>query len=318
MTRLSFRLSLAAMAFIGAVLRASSAAAGVVAITFDDVPGLMLGDNQSYQDTFNRDLLQVLVRRHVPATGFVVGRDLAEGQPGRRRAIVKAWRAAGMTIGDHTYSHERPEVLGTARYTADIARCEAALRALTSGRARGPLWFRPPELATGATPAARRAISAWLTRHGYRLAPVTLETSDWMFSEPYDDALAKGELDRARDIRTRYLIYTRQRIDWARRAGKALFGRDIAQIMLLHDSRLNADSLDDVLDLLDREGLRPVALAEAMRDAAYRTPARPTGGDGDNWLERWSVALHKDLPDGDDDPPAEIQAQYDRVDSDRH
>lgn len=81
MTRLS--LLLLAGAAIAATC-ASTVRAAEVALTFDDVPGLMLGSNQSYEDAFNRDLLGVLVRRHVPATGFVIGRELEAGERARR------------------------------------------------------------------------------------------------------------------------------------------------------------------------------------------------------------------------------------------
>jgi len=102
------------------------------------------------------------------------------------------------------------------------------------------------------------------------------------------------------------------------RSGRVLFGRDIAQVMLLHCTRLNADSIDDLAALLRRFHLRPVSLDQAMRDPAYRTPITVAEKDGDDWLERWATSKHKDLPEvGDEDPPADIQAAYDRVDNDR-
>ena len=62
-----------------------------------------------------------------------------------------------------------------------------------------------------------------------------------------------------------------------------------------------------------------VAGIRAMRDPAYRTPDTVAEKDGMDWLERWAAVKHKDLPEeGDDDPPADIQAAYDRVDNDRH
>ena len=88
-------------------------------------------------------------------------------------------------------------------------------------------------------------------------------------------------------------------------------------MILLHCTRLNADSLDDLADLFARLHLHPVHLAHAMRDRAYRTPDEYDGMDGINWLERWSQTLHKDLPDtGNEEPPEDIRKAYDRVDQD--
>lgn len=293
------------------------AQAGQVALTFDDLPGLTLSDDPAYETGFNAAVLSILQRRRAPATGFVIGSELGELTDPARVAIVQRWLDAGFGIGNHTFSHEKPSVLGAQSYVADIGKADAVIRPLLTARGLQPLWFRHPALSTGPTPAAKAHIDDWLSAHGYRIAPVTIDASDWEFAEPYDAALARGDRAGARRIRESYLAYTAQRIAWARRASRALFGRQIAQVMLLHDTRLNADCLDQVLNLLARAHLKPVSLDAALRDPAYRTPDLYVGADGPDWFSRWSVALHKPTPDGDNDPPAYIQAAYDRVDNDR-
>lgn len=55
-----------------------------------------------------------------------------------------------------------------------------------------------------------------------------------------------------------------------------------------------------------------------MKDPAYRTPDPYAGKEGIEWIERWSMALHKPLPwSSFTDVPKEIEAAYDRVDHDR-
>jgi hypothetical protein len=89
--------------------------------------------------------------------------------------------------------------------------------------------------------------------------------------------------------------------------------------MLLHCTRLNADALDDVLKLLRQARLKPISLTSALRDPVYMLPDTYVGKDGIDWLERWADARGIDLPEaGNDDPPADIGAAYDRVDKDRH
>jgi hypothetical protein len=68
--------------------------------------------------------------------------------------------------------------------------------------------------------------------------------------------------------------------------------------MLLHASRLNADSIDQLADILQKNDLKSVTLDQAMKDPAYRIPDNYVGPDGDEWLTRWSLTLHENLPYG--------------------
>lgn len=292
---------------------------GKVALTFDDLPGLTISSDQAYVDRFNLDLLRALERHRFPVIGFVNEGKLGELQRERQIANLQLWLVAGMTLGNHTYSHESPNALGAAPYVADIARGETVLRTLLGAKGETLRWFRHPYLETGYPAATKQEIDTWLDLHNYRIAPVTIDADDWEFAEPYDDAVARGDHRLRRRIMRAYLAYTAIRINWAQRSARVLFRRDIAQVMLLHCTRLNADAMDRLAALLRHAHLRPVGLEEVMRDPAYRTPDRHASKDGLDWLERWATSLHKQLPaTGDVDPPRWIEQAYDRVDNDRH
>ena len=64
------------------------------------------------------------------------------------------------------------------------------------------------------------------------------------------------------------------------RASSRLFGHEISQVILLHDNALNADSLDQLIAMLQSRGYRFVTLAEALEDPAYGTPDNYLGSDG--------------------------------------
>lgn len=294
------------------------ASAGTVALTFDDLPGLTILHDQPYVDHFNQVLLRKLRRNHLPAIGFVNEGKLDELVRERQVANLKRWVDAGMDLGNHTFSHDSPNDVGARAYVADIVRGEPVTRALLKEHGKDLRWFRHPYLETGSPAPVREEIDQWLQGHGYRVAPVTIDADDWEFAEPYDDAIARHDRARRRRIRAEYLAYTEVRIRWSLASAHVLFGRDIAHVMLLHDTRLNADALNDLARLLRRFDLKPVPLEEAMRDPAYRSADTYAGKDGLNWLERWALMMHKDLPSaGDVDPPREIQLQYDKVDNDR-
>jgi peptidoglycan/xylan/chitin deacetylase (PgdA/CDA1 family) len=316
MSRLRFAIACVAASMSLSVV--TKARASSVALTFDDLPALSIVRDQNYIDYLNLLIIRGLKRHRFPATGFVNEGKLDEGVRRQQIANLKRWVDAGMVLGNHTFSHESPNSVGAKNYIADIRRGEPAARDLMARHGQRLRWFRHPFLETGYPGSAKREINEWLLLHRYWIAPVTIDADDWEFAEPYDDAIRRNDLAGQRHIKSEYLAYTATRIAWSIKSGRVLFGRDISHVMLLHCTRLNADSIDDLAAILTRFRLRPVSLAKAMRDRAYRTPDTYSGKDGIDWLERWSITMRKSLPEeGDEDPPADIQAAYDRVDNDR-
>jgi peptidoglycan/xylan/chitin deacetylase (PgdA/CDA1 family) len=309
-------LALMACLAIGASARAAT---GKVALTFDDLPNLTVSADQPYVNYLNDILLRSLQRHRLPAIGFVNESKLDEIDRGQQIANLEKWLDAGMTLGNHTFSHESPDILGAQGYIEDIARGEPVVRGLLKQHGKSLNWFRHPYLETGFPEAVKRQIDDWLAAHGYRIAPVTIDADDWEFAEPYDDAISRHEEARRLRIKAQYLAYTERTVAWYQSASTALFGRQIAFVMLLHATRLNADCIDDMAAILKRRKLKGVTLEEAMKDPAYRLRDPYVGHDGIDWIERWSNELHKQLPwDSWQDPPAQIVRDYDAVNNDRH
>lgn len=289
---------------------------GTIALTFDDLPGIVLKPEQAYVDATNRTLIKALKRHRFPAIGFVNEGKLDEIIRQRQIAVLRRWMKAGFDLGNHTFSHSSPNAIGGTRYLADVARGEKVIRPMMQ-KARRPLqWFRHPYLETGSPAEVKAQINGWLASHGYRIAPVTIDADDWEFAEPYDNAVMTRNKAEAARIRASYLAYTERSIGWYRRASLELFGRDIAYIMLLHDTRLNADCFESLAALLSRQNLQPVSLDEAMRDPAYQTADTYSGKDGIEWMERWSETLKKELPwDDYEEVPKGIEKEYNRLQS---
>lgn len=293
----------------------SSAHTGTVALTFDDLP--VFGKFLSAGDgvVVTKRLLAGLSRHHWPATGFVNEIQLEGPDKVERAALLEHWLAAGMDLGNHTYSHLSLNSTPVDAYVADIARDEAVAGQLLADRRQRERWFRYPYLETGQTLASRDAVAQWLSSHGYRIAPVTMENSDWQFSAPYDDAVERQNTREAARIRSQYLTFTRRIVAWYIKAGRDLFGRQPSFVFLLHASRLNAASIDALAAILRDAKLHVVPLDYAMRDPAYRTADGYVGPDGNEWLERWAITLHRDLPfDSMPEVPPSIAAADARLD----
>ncbi|THD64786.1 polysaccharide deacetylase family protein [Phenylobacterium sp.] len=296
---------------------ASNAAAEPVAVTFDDVPYLSLTAALDYQQTTTRELLAGLKHNHIPAIGFVNEIKLEGPDKPQRVALLTAWLNAGMDLGNHSYSHISLTHTPVADYIADVAKGERVTRALMAMRGEAPHWFRHPYLETGATAEARTAFESWLGEHGYRVAPVSMENSDWVFALPYDDAVLHGDKADADHIRRSYLDFTAKVIPWYQEAADDVLGRRPAFVLLLHASRLNADSIGELAKILKADGLKPVPLHQAMKDPAYAIPDPYIGPDGDEWVTRWSLALHKPVPwKALPEPAPEIVAADARLDDD--
>ena len=294
-------------------------AAGQVALTFDDLPAMSVFRDQPYVNYLNDMLLRGLRRHHLPAIGFVNEGKLDEIDRPQQIANLEKWLDAGMNLGNHTFSHESPNSLGAQSYIQDVARGEVVTRGLLKQHGKPLEWFRHPYLETGYPAAAKLQIDNWLAGHGYRIAPVTIDANDWEFAEPYDDAIARHDEARRVRIKAQYLEYTERTIAWYQSASRDLVGREIAFVMLLHATRLNADSIDDFAKILKRRKLTGVTLEKAMKDPAYRIHDTYVGRDGIDWIERWSNELHRPLPWGSwQDPPAQIVREYDAMNNDRH
>ena len=294
---------------IAIVAAAPRVAAQSVALTFDDLP--VFGEFESAAqgaDVTNR-LLAGLKRHHWKAIGFVNENQLDAPDRRERILLLKHWLDAGMDLGNHTYSHLSLHSTPVDTYIADVARGQMITAPLLAKHGKRERWFRYHYLETGNSLGDRERFEKWLKLHGYRVAPVTMENSDWQFSGPYDEALEDGNTREAARIQQQYLEFTKRIIAWYEFAAYKLLGRKPPLVLLLHASRLNAASMDGIADVLKEARLRVVSLDKVMRDRAYRTPDNYVGPDGIEWLERWGQTLHRELPwDSMPSVPADIAA----------
>jgi peptidoglycan/xylan/chitin deacetylase (PgdA/CDA1 family) len=306
---------LAALAILG--FGAGRARAEDVALTFDDLPQLALTGDLDYAKAINNRLLAGLNRHRLPAIGFVVGSKLEGPDRPERAALLEDWLKAGLELGNHTYDHGSLDRTPLADYIAEVQKDDDILRPLLAAHRERPTWFRHPYLETGDTIELKHGFEAWLGAQGYRVAPVTLDCDDWMFAYPYDEAVEKGDGTAAERIRQEYLDYTTKCVVWHREAALELLGRRPALVFLLHDSRLNADSIDDLAGILRRNGLKAVSLEQAMSDKAYAISDDQPDMGGVGWLNRWADRLHKPLPWASfPQPPDDIVAAEKRLDTD--
>ena len=279
--------------------------ARTMAITFDDLPKSQGMDDIDGARRTTESILGVLKAHKAPAVAFVNEGKLYSGPTmvENRAALLKSWVDAGVPLGNHTYSHLDINNVPLEKYQDDVVRGERTytrlMRGITTER-----WFRHPYTHTGPTAEIRAGLEKFLAGRGYRIAPFTIENSDWVFSNAYAKSKKAGDDAMAAKIRDAYLAYSDAMLTWFETLAKENFGREIPHILLIHSNDLHTDALDALLTMIEKRGYRWVTLGDAMKDDAYKTPDEFVGTNGPSWLHRWRVA--KKLPDrmrDEPDPP---------------
>ncbi len=261
-------------------------------MTFDDLPGVsVIGAGTAAIETMTGRLLAAIRAAGVPAIGFVnEDKLLVSGDRDPRRiAVLRSWLDAGLDLGNHTFSHPDLHRTDLAAFEADVVRGEEVTARLLAEGGRRLRYFRHPFLHTGRDLDAKGSLERFLAARGYAIAPVTHDNSDWIFARAYANAAARGDSAARARIADAYVPYMEAKFDYFERQSRALFRREIAQILLVHANALNADRFGDLAAMMRRRGYRFVALADALADGAYESPDAYVGPAGITWLHRWAL-----------------------------
>ena len=303
-------MSYRALAFIAAFLLAISPLQSQiverrVAVTFDDLPATMAGvvsNDPSSLDQLTRALLASVKKYNIPAVAFVnEGKLFVEGARAgdleRRIDLLKMWLDAGLELGNHTYSHWDLNTTPLPEFQADVLRGEKVSRELMNAKGQRLRYFRHPFLRVGESLDKRRAFEAFLAKHGYTVAPVTIDNDEYVYAAAYARALRRRDATGATRIADDYVRYMEEVFTHFEDVSRRVAGREIAQVLLLHVNTLNADRFGAVAEMMSRRGYRFVTLAEALQDSAYRSPDQFVGAPGNSWFNHWEVtAGRKPVP----------------------
>ena len=287
---------------LAALLAAATALAGPgaeVALTFDDLP--VHGELPPGRTRLEviRNIAGTLRTERAPeAYGFVNARTLDDAAA--NAGALRAWRDAGLPLGNHAYSHMDLHTHTPAEFERDVLANEPVLRDLMGGRDWH--WFRYPFLHEGETLEKRRAVRAALRSHGYRVAQVTISFDDWAYHDPYARCAARGDGAGLEWLEATYLAEADRSIAAAQEDARRLFGRDVRHVMLLHVGAFNEVVLRRLLALLRRRGFELVTLDRAQRDAAYADPPDLALAAGATLLDRLLAARGLERAERGDSP----------------
>lgn len=272
-----------------------------VAITIDDLPVVSTRSDLKNRQEITKKLLGHITNTKVPVIGFVNENKLYEGDKRDEKQIdlLRMWLAAGLELGNHTFSHRSLNQIPLADYEADLLKGETITKELLAEKGRKIQYFRHPFLQTGRTLEIKSQFDSFLNEHGYRIAPISFDNADYIFSRAYDLALDKNDKKLMKQVGDAYVPYMEKKLEYWERQSMKLFGREVCQTLLIHANFINSDYFDDLAAMFKRRGYRFVDLETALKDEAYRLPDKFTGGAGISWLHRWALDRGREnvLPD---------------------
>lgn len=240
-----------------------------IALSFDDAP--RSAGAFFTPDARTKRLIAELKRARVAQAAFFVtpgNLETPDGKGGEAR--IAAYVRAGHVIANHSWSHMWLSKTSVSDYVADLDKAAAWL----NGRPGYRPWYRYPFLDEGRRDLVKRSeVRAALAQRGLSNGYVTIDNYDWQLDLLASQAKREGKrFDRAalRDLYVETLVGAAEFYD---RIAREALGRQPAQVLLLHETDLNAIYIGDVVRGLRKAGWQIIGIDEAYRDPiAAREP----------------------------------------------
>lgn len=255
-----------------------------IALTFDDGPDMAdkVGLTPAAR---NSAILKQLAEARLRSILFVARMDTDPN----RNELIRQWGIDGHQIGNHTATHPDFDETSLADYERELVACDKAIRGMRGFTRR----FRFPYLKEGNTIEKRDGFRAFLDSNFYQTGPVSVDTSDWYYSERLSDGLKKDRNADTHPYRDAYLRHLYERVQYYDGLSRTVLGRSVAHVLLLHHNLINALFLRDVIQMLKEKGWTLIDSEAAFKDPVYamRPDILPAG---ESIL--WALAKQKGVP----------------------
>jgi peptidoglycan/xylan/chitin deacetylase (PgdA/CDA1 family) len=237
-----------------------------LAITVDDLPAHGPLPPGVRRLSVAAQMVGAFMSAQVPAVGFVNG-SFGADEPDSR-AVLAVWKAAGLTLGNHSFSHLHLSEIGATAFLADVDKGEA----FVTGQ---PRMLRYPFLDEGKDPAVRDAVRSGLAKRKYSIAAVTLSFDDYAYNAPYVRCVAQGDAQAVAALEARYLAAARTDAQRARAITHARLERDVPHVLLLHIGVFSARMMPRLLAQYREMGFTFAPLDAVQKDPFYAAAVDP-------------------------------------------
>lgn len=279
-----------------------------LAISMDDLllwPDMPLASGYTHLG-IAQAMTDAMKRHKVTGTYAFSATSPAEGRPDLLRTFDH-WVEAGHHIANHTHHHANLNWVTVPKYLADIERTETVIQPWSS---RVPTrYFRYCMDNWGNTPEKHEGVKAYLDRHGFTPAPISIWFYDTEFLAPHWRASKAGDTDGLKLVRRLFVETAVQQLRVQAAAARAMFGRDPAHIWLIHGTPLAADCLSEILDRFQAAGVEFISLEVAMTDPFNCDPVPIVTPRFLNQVQKWAALKGVAI---EDCPPAVFE-EIDRI-----
>jgi peptidoglycan-N-acetylglucosamine deacetylase len=280
----SFRRTSLACVALASLVFSPVACGHAIALTFDDGPDMT--DTVGLSPfARNEAILRQLAQAHLKSILFVTRTDGDR----LRIELIRRWGLEGHHIGNHTATHPDFNAIGLPEFERELLNCDKALRDLPGFTRR----FRFPYLHEGNTIKKRDDFRAFLDSNAYQPGPVSVDASDWYYSERLSERLKKNPRAPTGPFRDAYLRHLYDRAQYYDALSHAVLGRSVAHVLLLHHNLINALFLQEVIQMFKDKGWTLIDSDVAFKDPVYamRPDVLPAGQS-----VLWALAKQQGVP----------------------
>lgn len=232
-----------------------------IALTFDDAP---MRDGQYYTGVQRTEtLIKKLKHLQVPQVAFFTITSHFD-ETGKKR--IAQYVNAGHILANHSHTHKRIALMGTASYIEDIRKADQILKPMPGFKP----WYRYPFLDEGKTLTARDSIRQALTEMGYTNGYVTVDNYDWYINSLLQQALKNKKKVDYKALRDMYINHIWKSIEFYNNIALQNLGRSPKHVLLLHENDLSALFIDDLVKHLRDNGWKIISPVEAYTDPIAR------------------------------------------------
>lgn len=263
----------------------------------------------------NAQLVSIINQEKVPVTAFICASCNGDTLPFKNlNSLMKYWILSPyVNFGNHSFSHLNYGKSGYDNFNLDVLKNINYLKRLAPKKRVE--YFRFPFNALGVDSLSQKKMITQLSRYQLKLAPFTIESSDYIFDVIYTNYLLKGDTANADRIAQMYIQYTLFCFDYFSQLSKETYKRNIKHIFLGHANLLHSHYLMDLIDALRKKGYSFISFNEAMADEVYKTPSYYHENEGISWIFRWikNPTKRAELLKKSPDPNKEVLDLYKKL-----
>ncbi|MBX2842413.1 MAG: polysaccharide deacetylase family protein [Flammeovirgaceae bacterium] len=267
-----------------------------VCITVDDLPTVPYSfRDKEHQLEITQKLIDVFTKNNIPAIGYVnEGKLYPNGKLDQSKVeLLKLWLENGLELGNHTFSHLNYHKVTFEEFTEDISKGEKIIKELAKSHNTEVRYFRHPYLRSGLDNDHTDSLKKFLAKNNYIEAPVTIDNEDYLFAKAYSRAYKKKDTELMNRIGKNYIDYMEEKLIFYEKMSNNLYGRNIAQTLLVHASLLNAHFMDELVEMFHQHNYEFVSQEAVLTDPAYQEKVTKFGDWGISWLDRWALSKGK-------------------------